>query len=182
MEDPLFERISFKNVLKTKLFDVQKATLMLKSGEKLIHTIVKRNPTVTVIPIDKDGNIFFISQYRYLLKKNSLELVAGFIDEKESPLEAAKRELKEEAGIKAVQWEQVLVYDMNASVVISQNTIFLARDLEIGDSKPEQDEMITLNKLSLNHALEKVLTGQITTSESIIGVLLLDKLMNTKKI
>ncbi len=180
MDDPYFSSISFKNILKAKLFDVEEVTFVKQNGEKYVHHIARRMPTVTVIPLTPENEIIFISQYRYLFKKNNLELVAGFIDKNETPLKAAKRELKEETGITASQWEQLLVADMNASVMVSQNTIFLAKGLETGEPKPDKDEIITTCRLKIDDALQKVFTGQITTTESIIGVLLVETLLKNR--
>src|SRR6185437_7183126 len=105
--------------------------------------------------------MYLISQYRYTLKSNSLEAVAGFIDEGETPLQAAKRELKEETGMTASSWEEIGKLEIAGSVVRGQTYLFLARDLEIGEAEPEEDEDITLLKMPIKEAVTKVFGGEI---------------------
>ncbi len=177
-QDPLFE----KEVFKAKLFDVSEVGLKLKSGREVIHHVAKRRPTICVLPLTETNEIYLVSQYRYMLKKDSLELMAGFIDAGEDPLTAAKRELDEETGIKAKKWKELMAVDMSASVFDAVSYLFLAQDLEQGVAHPEEDEDITIIKMPLAQAVEKVITGQMTTTMSIIGILLLDKLIKEKKI
>jgi 8-oxo-dGTP pyrophosphatase MutT (NUDIX family) len=117
-----------------------------------------------------------------LYDKIIVEAVAGHIDPGESPLKAAKRELKEEAGIIAGQWEELLRVDDSASVIRSTMHIFLARDLEEGESNPEESEEIKLIKMPLSEAIEKVSKREITNGSTVIGLLYLDKLRKEKKI
>ncbi len=176
--DPLSE----KTIFKAKLFDVSEVGIKLKSGREVVHHVAKRRPTVCVLPLTKNNEVYLVSQYRYMLKKNSLELMAGFIDAGEDPLTAAKRELDEETGIKAKNWKELMTVDMSASVFNAVSYLFLAQDLEQGIAHPEEEEDITVVKMPLEEAVEKVITGQMTTTMSIIGILLLDKLVKEKKI
>ena len=171
------DAIKVKNVLKTFAFDVEEYDISLTSGRKVIHTVVKRRPTVVVIPVTEDGYVYLIKQYRYLFGEILLEAVAGFVDKDESPLHAAKRELKEETGISAGSWEEVAKLDMAASVIKAQVHLYLCRDLELGTPEPEEDEDIEVVKMSLKDAIDKVLQGEITTSATATGLLLIDKIL-----
>lgn len=174
--------IDYETVFNATLFDVEKASLTLTSGKKLTHFVVRRHPTVSVIPVTDAQEIYMVSEYRYMHKKTLLELASGFIDKGETALQAAQRELEEELGIKARQWEQLIHVDQNASVIDAQYKIFLAKGLELGKPRPTEDEAIRVVKVPLDEALNLVLTGQITTSESIIGILLVDRLRRDKKL
>ncbi len=117
MSDANCEIISSKPVLSAKLFDVNQLTIQFSNGNTAVHHIVDRHPTVCVLPLTDKYEVYFVKQYRYLLQKVTLELMAGFINEKESPLAAAKRELAEETGIQAIQWEELVTADLSASVI-----------------------------------------------------------------
>lgn len=175
------ERIlSQKTILKEKLFDVKETKFESEKRKRYKQYDIERKPTVSIFPLTEDYEIYLISQYRYLYKKSISEAVAGFIDEGETALAAAKRELKEETGITASQWEQLTKVEMATSVVKGTNFLFLAKDFAFENSVKEEE--ITMVKLSLDEALEKVMNGEIFMSATIIGVLLLDRLRKEGKL
>ncbi len=173
---------SSKTVLESSLFHVVQSELVYPSGRLVTHHDIYRQPTVSVFPITPTYEIYLVTEYRYLLKKTMLEAMAGFMNTNETPLAAAKRELQEETGLKAEQWELLRTIDMAASVIKAQSHLFLAKGLEEGIATPEEDEDITLIKMPLEEAVQKVMTGEITTSASTIGILLLDRLRKEKKL
>lgn len=174
--------ISQKSIFKAKLFDVQEIDFRNKAGEKNINYVVERTPTISVFPLTDSNELYLISQYRYIFKRKVLEAVAGYIEKKETTLAAAKRELKEETGISAMQWEEIARIEMAGSVFKGKMHLFLANDLEFGPTQLEEDEEITLVKMSLKEAVEKVMTGEISHSASAIGILMLDKQRMEKKL
>lgn len=171
-----------KTIFSSDLFHINKMHIMYSSTDSVDHDIVIRKPTISVFPLTDTYELYLVSQYRPLLKKVTLEAVAGYIDEKESPLQAAKRELAEETGLRATQWEMLATVDLSASVVKAESHLFLAKGLEPGKAYPEQHEDIELLKMPLTQAAQKILTGEITLSSSIIGILLLEKLRKEKKL
>lgn len=173
---------SQKTILRTKLFNVKEIEFENKKGKKKIHHQAERVPIVSVFPLTDTYEIYLISQYRYMLDKTVLEAVAGHVEKKETTIMAAKRELKEEAGITSHQLEEIARIEMAGSVFRSKNHLFLAKGLEIGDNKPEDDEQISIVKMPLTIAVEKVMTGEINHASSMIGILLLDKLISQKKL
>lgn len=174
--------ISQKSVLKTELFDVKKIIFKNKSGKEKIHHIVQRDTIVSVFPLTDQYEVYLISQYRYTLRKTVLEAVAGHVERKESTITAAKRELKEETGISALQLEEIARIEMSGSVFKSKAHLFLAKGLEIGDNNLDEDEEIEVVKIPLSIAVEKVMTGEINHASSMIGILMLDKLRTQKKL
>lgn len=169
--------VKSKNILKAFAFDVEEYDISLTSGKEVIHTVVKRHSTVTALPVTDDGYVYLVKQYRYLFEKWMLEGVAGFVDEGESPLNAAKRELKEETGIVAGSWEEIAKLDLAASVIKAGVHVYLARDLEFGQAEPEEDEEIELVKMPLKEAIEKIFQGEITLSATVTGLLMIEKLL-----
>jgi len=174
--------ISQKTVFKAKLFDVKEIVFRNKGGKEKIHHIAQRDTIVSVFPLTDQYEVYLISQYRYTLGKTVLEAVAGHVDKKESTITAAKRELKEETGISALQLEEIARIEMSGSVFKSKAHLFLAKGLEIGDSNPNNDEEISIVKIPLNVAVEKVMLGEINHATSMLGILMLDKLRMQKKL
>ena len=163
-------------VFSQRLFKVKEQKILLPNGKERKYSVVERQPISVIFPISEKLDLYLISQFRYLFDKTILEAVAGHINDGEAPLEAAKRELREETGITALDWKEILEIEMSASVIKSSAHIFLARGVMLGKSNPEEGEEIELVKMSIENAIKKVLSGEITTAPTIIGILLLDKM------
>jgi ADP-ribose pyrophosphatase len=159
-----------RRVYSHKYFSLEEEDLKLKDDQYKTYTTVHRRPVSVVFPISEKKEIYLISQYRYLFKKNIIEAVSGHSDDEEDPLETARRELKEEAGITAKKWEKIFDFYSSASIVNSFNSIFIASDLKMGKPTPDEGEQIEILKLSIEGAMEKVINGEIKTSSSIIGI------------
>lgn len=182
MNEPIL--ISSKTIFSGKNFHVDESQYLLPNKKKVLYHDAIRKPVVAVLPVVEHQGfyIYLVSQYRTLLKRRALEVVAGHIDEGEKPLTAAKRELKEETGIDAFQWEQLRSIEGSASVFRTQVHFFLAKDIEIVVAEPEEDEEIKLVKLPLQEAVKKVMMGEINTATSMIGILLLDSMKKAKRL
>ena len=163
-------------VFSQRLFKVKKQEILLPNGEKREYSIVERRPISVIFPVSGKLELYLISQFRYLFDEKILEAAAGHIDEGETPLEAAKRELKEETGLMASNWSEILEVETSASVIKSIVHIFLARGVMFGKPNPEEGEEIKLVKISIENAIKKITDGEIKTAATIIGVFLLDKL------
>ncbi len=168
-----------KTVFQAELFTVREIEIEA-NNKKLIQHEVIRNPVVTVFALTGNNEIYLISQFRRLLERKTVEAVAGFIDEGETPLEAAKRELKEEVGLTAADWRELRVLNTAASVTKGEAHLFLARGLKIGNPEPEDDEDITPVVVPFEEAVEKVLKGEIDIATTVAGILLIDKLIQKK--
>lgn len=167
--------LSKKPVFKAELFTVREIEIEINKKRFIQHDVM-RNPVVTVFALNDNNEIYLISQYRRLLERTTLEAVAGFIDEGETPLVAAKRELKEEVGLQASNWRELKVVNIAGSVTKGEAHLFLARGLIIGKPEPEDDEDITQVLIPFEKAVEKVLKGEIDIATTMAGILLIDKL------
>lgn len=174
--------ISQKPVFKAKLFNVKEVIIEGEAGKRKLHHVAERVPIVSVFPLTDSYEIYLISEYRHMLQKTIIEAVAGHIEKGETAIAAAKRELAEEAGINAMQLEELARVEMSGSVFKSRTHIFLAKGLEFGEANLDEDEEIELVKLPLTQAVEKVMTGEINHATSMIGILMLDKLRAQKKL
>ena len=173
--------ITSKFVFDAELFRVTESVLDYKNGTTIVHNDVIVTPSVIVFPMTDTHEIYLISEYRYLLKKKVLGAVAGSIEFDQKPLFVAKKELLEEAGITAAQWEELAKVELSRSIVRHQMYIFLARDLEMGSPHPETDEEITIIKMPLDEAVAKVFSGEIYHGPSMLGILMLDRLRSVKR-
>ncbi len=174
--------ISEKKLLSTGIIDVKRAKVKIPNGKIHTHTNVYRIPSVLVFPLTPTYELYFLLQYRYLHKKVMLETVAGLMNEGESALAGAKRELLEESGITAGKLELFLKLHPFGSGIKTTEYLFLATDLEFGKAQLEEDEEIELIKMPLSDAVKKIETGEICNGAAVAGILYIDRLRREKKL
>jgi len=175
--------ISKKEIFKGKMFTVYEDQLVLSTGSKRTYHSIIRRPAVSVFPLDKEGNIYLIDQYRYLHENRLIEAVAGMIEDGEDIKNTAVRELREELGIKAKKIKYLGKMRSAGSIVSWYQELFLAQDLEFGDMEHEESEDIKPVKMKFSKAVEKVVNWEIdSTPPTMFGILLIDKLISQGKI
>ena len=142
-------------------------------------TVHFKNRAVGVVPY-QGGKIWLVGQYRYVLESYSWEIPEGGCPAGEDRLEAAKRELKEETGITAGSYQALLEMDLSNSVSDEDGIVYLATDLEIGESDPDEDELLQL--LELEEAFQWVEEGKIRDSLSVAAIYKMMLLKSTGKL
>lgn len=131
-----------------------------------------KNIAIGILPIDKDGNTWLVGQWRYPLNEWSWEIPEGGGPIELDPLEAAKRELKEEAGLTAKRWTMIQRAHLSNSVSDEEGLIYLAEDLEEGHHDREETEAdMMVRKLPFIEAYQMLLDGSITDSLSVMAIL-----------
>lgn len=120
-----------------------------------------KNVAVGVLALE-DGHTYLVGQYRYPLEQYSWEIPEGGCPEGEEPLQAARRELKEETGFEAESWRMLGEAHLSNSVADEYAVWFLATDLTPGERQPEGGEVLEVRRVPLGEALEMALDGRIT--------------------
>jgi 8-oxo-dGTP pyrophosphatase MutT (NUDIX family) len=132
-----------------------------------------KNKAIGIVPLDHDLNTWLVGQHRYTLNEWSWEIPEGGGPLAISALESAKRELKEETGLVAEKWTQLLRTHLSNSVSDEEGFLFLAEELTEGASALEETEAdMKVWKLPFRDALQMVLDGKITDSLSVMGLLI----------
>lgn len=126
---------------------------------------------VSVLPLDEFGFVYLTDEFHYALEQDALEVVSGAIDHEETPLDAAKRELEEELGIRAEEWINLGEVNPFTTVIKSPATLFLAKKLQFTTSHQEGTENIKLVKLKLEEAVKMVMESKITHGPSCVLIL-----------
>jgi ADP-ribose pyrophosphatase len=132
---------------------------------------------IGILPLDKDFNTWLVGQYRFPTKSYSWEIPAGGGAFDTPPMESAERELAEETGLTAASCTELLRMHLSNSVSDELAIIYLARDLEMGQSAPEETEQLVIRKLPFQEAFEMVMKGKITDSLSVAAILKLQLLI-----
>lgn len=136
-----------------------------------IYGTIKIQPGISVLAFHDERNLYFVQEFKYGTGKTSIEVVGGGVDSKESPLETAKRELKEELGITAEKWIDCGEYTPMSTFLTSPQRLFLATNLHFSENNPEGVEVLKTVKLSLNDALKKIENCEITEGKTRILIL-----------
>ena len=140
-------------------------------GDGVYGKVHFKNLAVGVVALDEEGSIYLVGQYRFPLDAYSWEIPEGGSPYGVDPLESAKRELKEETGIIAHEWQKLLDIHLSNSVSDEKGYIYLATGLEFSDAEPEETEVLQVRKIALEEAYQMVLNGSITDSLSVAGIL-----------
>ena len=129
-----------------------------------------RNLAVGVVVLDEEDRTLLVGQYRYPLERYSWEIPEGGAPLAEDPLEAAKRELREETGYSADRWEELLRADLSNSVTDETAVAFLATDLRAGEPSPDGTEVLEMRWVPFEEALRMALDGEITDALSLLAL------------
>ena len=142
------------------------------SGGKGIYGKVHfKNHAIGVLVLDDEMNTWLVGQFRFPLNQYSWEIPEGGCELSCDPLEAGKRELLEETGLKAKRWKKLLDIHLSNSVTDEYGTIYLATDLSQHNSQPEETEQLAVKKLPFEEAYSMVKRGIITDSLSVSAII-----------
>ncbi len=140
-------------------------------GENRYGHVHFKNRAVAIIALDDDDNTWLVGQQRYTLGEYSWELPMGGAPLDEEPLAAAKRELKEETGMTANHWEEVMRLHTSNSITDEVGLVYVATGLTQGDPQTEEMEELAVRSLPLDAAVHMVLKGEITDAISAAALL-----------
>ncbi|MGB9198300.1 MAG: NUDIX hydrolase [Terriglobales bacterium] len=165
----LSSRVAYKG----PVFRVTTDIVEEPGGIRARRDVIRHSGSIVVLAVDDSGPepcILLERQYRHAAQSMMWELPAGRIDEGESPLAAARRELLEETGFTARYWKKLLRFYVSPGFLDETMTIYLARDLTPGTAQPEADEKIASRFVPLSHALKMALNGVVRDAKTICGI------------
>lgn len=172
-----YSKLTEKKVSQKKIYEgvisFFKDEVELINGQKASRVYTKHPGASAVVPLTKEGKIIFVEQYRYPVGKITLEIPAGKLKPKQSPLACAKAELKEETGFSAGKWQKMLAFYPSTAFSTEILHIFFAKDLKKGSQHLDEDEFVNTKELTLARSLEYIKKGKIKDSKTIIALLYL---------
>ena len=128
------------------------------------------NLAAGVVAIDAEDRVVLVGQHRYTLDTWSWEIPEGGVPAGEDPLEGARRELREETGIEAAAWRELLRVDLSNSVTDEQAVLYLATELTHGDADPEPTEALEIRWVPFTEALAMTIDGRISDAMSVLAI------------
>ena len=168
-----WKTLSSREVYSNNWIHIEEHQVINPAGGNGIYGKVHfKNIAIGIIPLDAQENTWLVGQHRYPLNAYSWEIPEGGCPVGTSLLESAKRELKEETGLSATTWTQIVRMHTSNSVTDEEAFIFLAEGLTPGESQLEETEAdLVVKKIPFREALKRVLDGSITDSMSLAGIL-----------
>ena len=146
-------------------------------GQSGIYGVVSmKNRAVGVVPLHDDGTVTLVGQWRYTMNEYSWEIPEGGCPFDESPLEAARRDLREETGLVASSIEPLGgEIHLSNSVCDERGSLFVATGLTQEQANPEGTEQIAVLRLPLEDAVAMALDGRINDGLSVTALVLLER-------
>ncbi len=167
--------ISRKNVFNGHAFNVQELYVSLPDGRKRNYDLVDHRDSVTIIPVDESGKIWFVEQFRMGSESSLIELPAGVMDGNEKPIACAKREVREEIGMAAGKLIQIGSIYLAPGYSNELNHIFLAKDLRPDPLQQDEDEFLSIKKYSKEELTKLIREGDLKDSKSLAALYLYEQ-------
>lgn len=167
------KRISGKTIYEGSIVKLEVDEAKLPNGAIATREVVRHPGGVGVVPIDAEGFLYLVQQYRYPFSKITTEIPAGKLDGNgEDPKEAGKRELMEETGLRAQKLTFLGSIYASPGFCDEEIYLYLAEGLTQGESDPDEDEFVAVSRIHIKDFIAQITEGNIHDGKTVAGVLL----------
>ena len=167
-----FELIKSETLIQGRTFKLRRDHLKTPDGRETKFEIIEHGGSVVIIPIDADGNMLFVRQYRHAAGMDLLELPAGTRDGNEPYEDCAAREIREETGMEAGKLKELGKFYLAPGYSTELMGVFLATDLKHNPLDPDADEFLSVEKMSVKEAFSISERGEMPDAKSLAALLL----------
>jgi ADP-ribose pyrophosphatase len=164
--------ISTRRIYDGRIAALREDTVELPNGKTALREIVEHAPVVAIVPLDENGEVVLVRQYRLAAEEALLEVPAGLVDDGEELEAAAQRELQEETGYRAASLKRIAGFFVSPGFCTEFIHIYLATGLSESALDGDEDEDIAVERLPLSEAFGLVQSGAIKDAKSVAGILL----------
>lgn len=170
-----YEVLESQVVMEGKRFKVERDRITLPDGRTTIRETVIHGGAAAMLPVDSEGKIILVRQYRHSARAMTLEIPAGTIEKGEEPLACAEREIEEETSYRAGKLS--FMFKMYSSIGICNEIlyIYLAEGLVKGEAHPDDDEFINIERYTVEECIAKIYNGEICDSKTVAAILAYDR-------
>lgn len=176
------KQLKSEYAFKGRIFNVRVDEALMPDGRTAGREVVEHNGGVMVAPLDSDGNLYFVDQFRYPYFEVVTELPAGKLEKGEDPYEAGVRELREETGAAAEKIISLGKLYPSPGYCGEIINLYLATGLTFGEQDPDDDEFLEVKKIHISKAVEMVMNGELRDSKTQVGILKIARLLDEGKI
>jgi len=163
-----YDIISTTKLYDAHIFTVTKDRIRIPSGKETTRTIIQHRGASAFIPQCDDGSLLLVSQYRHAIRSTILEFPAGIIEQGETPLECAQREICEEVNFAAATWSKLGDFYSSPGFCDEKLYGFFAKDLTPRYAEGDEDEIIEVKNMTVEEVERAIIEGDITDGKTII--------------
>lgn len=174
-----FKIIKRDSVYQGRAFNVEKVNIELPDQKQRFYDLVDHNDSVTIFPIDTEGNVYFVSQFRLGAEKQLLELPAGVVETGEKPELCARREIQEEIGFAAGQLQLLGDFYLAPGYCNEHMYAYLATKLSPSVLTPDPDEFLKTYKIPYREVLQMAKSGKIQDAKTLAVIALVIPMIDT---
>lgn len=167
-----YQALNREKLYSGPVFDLARVRMRLPNGRERDYDLVEHDNSVTIVPVDARGQVYFVNQHRVGSDSMLLELPAGMLEAGEDPPEGARREIREEIGMDAEQIIPLGGFYLAAGYSDEYLFAYLARGLFASPLDPDEDEFIDLVTMPVETALEKALAGEFHDGKTLAALFL----------
>ena len=175
------KRVKSEDIYKGKIVHVHIDDVELIDGSFSKREIVEHDGGVTVIPVDSDGSVYCVRQFRYAFGESILETPAGKLEKGEDPFECAVRELSEETGFTAGEYVYLGEFYPSPGYCHEKLYAYLALDLKKGEAHLDEGEFLDVVKYPLNTLVDMAMNNELKDAKTIIAVLKAKRYLEARK-
>jgi ADP-ribose pyrophosphatase len=167
-----FELLKSENTYQGRAFSVRRDHLLTPAGNTVKYDIIEHIGSVSIVPVDEHGMMYFVRQYRHAAQLDLLELPAGTLEPGEPPEHAAAREIREEVGMAAQTLKKIGSFYLAPGYSTELMHVYLATGLTEDPLDPDQDEYLSVEKIPVAEALRLAESGQMQDAKSLAALML----------
>jgi ADP-ribose pyrophosphatase len=167
-----FETEDSQIIYQGRVFDVRQDQVRMPDGKLVRFDVVAHHGAVTILPVDDEGQVWFVSQYRHPAKTILLELPAGVMEEGEAPEVSALREIREEIGMAAGELRSIGTFFLAPGYSTEFMHVYLATHLTVAPLKGDEDEFISIEKIPIREVIQMVAAGRIQDAKTLAALFL----------
>ena len=173
-----WKRVGSRLIYENPWMTLREDQVISPTGKPGIYSVVDTRVATGVVAMNDEQEVYLVGQYRYPTDVYSWELPEGGADPGENPLDAIKRELREETGVTAAHWQQLGGEIHLSNCVTSERAyLYLAKGLTQGEMAPDETEVLKVKKVPFRKCIEMVESGELFDGLTVIAILRVARMM-----